>query len=117
MNLEKQQKTKAVFLDRDGTILKEITGDDPLKPASKGYLTRTEEVELIEGSAEAIAKIRELGFKVIIVTNQSAIARGWISELLLQTSLLLRADGYRKKTWIILIVKCISFSKKKTAKH
>jgi D-glycero-D-manno-heptose 1,7-bisphosphate phosphatase len=72
--------SKALFLDRDGTILKEITGDDPDKPASKGYLTKTDEVELIDGAADAIVKARKLGFKIIIITNQSAIARGWLSE-------------------------------------
>ena len=80
MNLEQVQKNKALFLDRDGTILKEITGDDPDKPASKGYLTKTDEVELIDGAAEAIVKARRLGFKIIIITNQSAIARGWLTE-------------------------------------
>lgn len=74
------QKNKALFLDRDGTILKEIPGDDPDKPESLGYLTREEDVELIEGSARAIAKARKLGYKIIVITNQSAIARGWLTE-------------------------------------
>lgn len=80
MTTQTSKHSKALFLDRDGTILKEITGDDPVKPASKGYLTKIDEVELIDGSADAIAAARRLGYKVIIITNQSAIARGWLSE-------------------------------------
>jgi D-glycero-D-manno-heptose 1,7-bisphosphate phosphatase len=71
--------SKAIFLDRDGTIIKEITGK-PGTPASLGYVTKEEEVELIENSADAIALARKLGFKVIVITNQSAIARGWIDR-------------------------------------
>jgi D,D-heptose 1,7-bisphosphate phosphatase len=68
---------KALFLDRDGTILSEIEGTSP---ETLGYLTRVEDVKLIEGSAEAIALARKLGFKIIIITNQSAIARGWLTK-------------------------------------
>lgn len=70
--------SKAIFLDRDGTILKEIKGTEGT-PASLGYLTTTDEAELIEGSAEAIALARKLGYKIIVITNQSAIARGWLT--------------------------------------
>lgn len=64
-------------MDRDGTILKEIEGDSP---ETLGYLTRVEDVKLIEGSAEAISAARKLGYKIIIITNQSAIARGWLTK-------------------------------------
>ena len=67
---------KALFLDRDGTILKEIEGSTP---ETLGYLTRVEDVKLIDGSADAIAAARESGYKIIIITNQSAIARGWLT--------------------------------------
>jgi D-glycero-D-manno-heptose 1,7-bisphosphate phosphatase len=68
--------TKAIFLDRDGTILKPIDTEGE----NFGYLTRPEQVELIPGAADAIAEARNKGYKTIIVTNQSAIARGWLSE-------------------------------------
>ena len=71
--------SRAIFLDRDGTILKEVTGESPAAEAY-GYLTKIEQVELIEGSASAIALAKKLGFKVIVITNQSAIARGYLTE-------------------------------------
>lgn len=76
---------KALFLDRDGTIVKEIDKSTNLPgeniPAETlGYLTSVEQVELIAGSADAIALARKSGYKIIIITNQSAIARGWLTE-------------------------------------
>jgi D,D-heptose 1,7-bisphosphate phosphatase len=67
---------KALFLDRDGTILKEIPGNTP---ETLGYLVRVQDVKLIKGSADAIAEARKLGYKIIIITNQSAVARGWLT--------------------------------------
>lgn len=68
---------KAVFLDRDGTILKEIEGTSP---ETLGYLINVQQVELIPGAAEAIELARNIGYKTIIITNQSAIARGLLTE-------------------------------------
>ena len=67
---------KALFLDRDGTIVKEVEGNSP---ETLGYLLTVEDVELIPRSAEAIAQARKLGFKIIVITNQSAVARGWLT--------------------------------------
>ena len=67
---------KALFLDRDGTIVKEVKGNSP---ETLGYLLTVEDVELIPRSAEAIAQARKLGFKIIVITNQSAVARGWLT--------------------------------------
>jgi D-glycero-D-manno-heptose 1,7-bisphosphate phosphatase len=57
---------KAVFLDRDGTINEE-----------KDYLFRPEEFAIIPGAPEAIARLKNAGFLVIVVTNQSGVARGY----------------------------------------
>lgn len=73
-----QHLSRAIFLDRDGTILKEIPVEN--SDTEFGYLTKPEQVELIEGSAKAIGIAAGLGFKIIIVSNQSAIARGMITE-------------------------------------
>lgn len=59
----------AVFLDRDGTINVE-----------RDYLADPAELELIPGSAEAIRELNTAGFPVIVVTNQSGIARGMFDE-------------------------------------
>ncbi len=55
-------------MDRDGVIVKEVN-----------YLARVEDMTVIAGVADAIAKLREAGFKAIIISNQSAVARGLLS--------------------------------------
>ncbi len=57
---------RAVFLDRDGTINVE-----------KDYLHRIEDFEFIPGAPEAIKRLKDAGFLVIVVTNQSGVARGY----------------------------------------
>jgi len=59
----------AVFLDRDGTINRDV-----------GYLSTPEEIELLPGSAEAVKRLREAGFLLVVVTNQSGVARGYFEE-------------------------------------
>lgn len=58
----------AVFLDRDGTINVE-----------KNYLYRVEDFEFIPGAPEAIKRLKDAGYLVIVVTNQSGVARGYFS--------------------------------------
>jgi D-glycero-D-manno-heptose 1,7-bisphosphate phosphatase len=78
LNYIDEALSRAVFLDRDGTIVKEIP---PIEEEDTfGYLTSAEEIKIIEGSAKAIALAKKLGFKVIIVTNQSAISRGLLTD-------------------------------------
>lgn len=63
-------KQRAVFLDRDGTI-----NDDP------GYLGNPDLVKLLPGAGSALARLKnELGFILIVVSNQSGVARGLITE-------------------------------------
>ncbi|WP_058301355.1 D-glycero-beta-D-manno-heptose 1,7-bisphosphate 7-phosphatase [Gorillibacterium timonense] len=63
-----QNKQKAIFLDRDGTINKYV-----------GFLRKIDEFELLPGVVEAIRKINESGYLAIVVTNQPVIARGEVS--------------------------------------
>lgn len=65
---------KAVFLDRDGTIIEDV-----------GYLNSPQQIKFIPGSLEAIRLLSEAGYKIIIISNQSGIARGLITEDMLQT--------------------------------
>ena len=58
----------AVFLDRDGTLIRE-----------KEYLADPAGVILLEGVPEALRRLREAGFALVVVTNQSGIARGLYS--------------------------------------
>ena len=58
----------AVFLDRDGTLIRE-----------REYLADPEGVELLEGVPGALARLRAAGFVLVVVTNQSGIARGLYS--------------------------------------
>lgn len=44
------------------------------------YLTRTEQLRLLPGAAEALRLLHAAGYLLIVVTNQSAIARGWLTE-------------------------------------
>ncbi|MHC4994090.1 MAG: D-glycero-alpha-D-manno-heptose-1,7-bisphosphate 7-phosphatase [Planctomycetota bacterium] len=61
--------TRAVFLDRDNTI---IQNDDDLGDP--------DQVKLIQGAASAIASLRGLGFQIVVVTNQGGVARGLYEE-------------------------------------
>lgn len=56
---------KAVFLDRDGTI-----------NIDSGYIRDPDDLHLIPGAAGAIRTLNEMGYLVIVVTNQSGVARG-----------------------------------------
>jgi len=59
----------AVFLDRDGTLIEEV-----------GYPTRPQQIRILGGVARGLARLAEAGFKRIVVTNQSGIARGLMTE-------------------------------------
>ena len=60
---------RAAFLDRDGTIIEEVQ-----------YLADPAGVALVPGAAEGLRDIRRAGFELVVVTNQSGIARGYYSE-------------------------------------
>ena len=60
---------RAVFLDRDGTINRQV-----------GYCGDPAKIELLPGAALAVRRFNEMGLLTIVVTNQSAVARGLITE-------------------------------------
>lgn len=59
---------RAVFLDRDGTIIEE-----------REYLHRVEQVAIFPGAPEALKTLQDAGFKLFIVSNQSGVGRGYFS--------------------------------------
>ncbi len=63
---------KAVFLDRDGTISRDVP-----------YCSCPEDFELLPMVAEGIKLFNDYGFKVVVVTNQSGVGRGYFSETML----------------------------------
>ncbi len=65
--------TPAVFLDRDGTLIEEV-----------GYLDRPERVQLYPWSIDAIRALNRAGVRIVIVTNQSGIARGFFTEAVVE---------------------------------
>ncbi len=65
--LEKNPKNnKALFIDRDGTLIKE-----------KGFLSDPDQIEPETRSIEAVRMARSLGYKIIVLSNQSGVARGY----------------------------------------
>jgi len=59
----------AVFFDRDGTLIRDT-----------GYLSDPEGIHILPGSVEAVRWLNQTGMRVIIITNQSGIARGFFNE-------------------------------------
>jgi D-glycero-D-manno-heptose 1,7-bisphosphate phosphatase len=60
---------KVAFLDRDGTIIEE-----------KDFIKTPVEIEFLPGSIEAIKLLKESGYKIIVISNQSGIGRGILTE-------------------------------------
>lgn len=63
---------KAIFFDRDNTLV-----EDP------GYLRDPEKVKLLPGVGAALRRLAEAGYKLVVVTNQNAIAKGLLAEEIL----------------------------------
>jgi D-glycero-D-manno-heptose 1,7-bisphosphate phosphatase len=60
---------RALFLDRDGTLIRDV-----------GYPHRAEDLELLPTAVEALRLARGLGYRLVIATNQSGVARGYFGE-------------------------------------
>jgi histidinol-phosphate phosphatase family protein len=67
--IAKENLKIAVFLDRDGTINEDT-----------GYVGRPEDVALINGAPEAIKLLNGIGAKVIVISNQSGVGRGYFTK-------------------------------------
>jgi len=68
-----QEKNKAIFLDRDGTINEDV-----------GYVIDDGMFNMFDFTPAALGGLRELGFKLIIVTNQAGIAKGYFDMEMVQ---------------------------------
>lgn len=66
---------RAVFLDRDGTMIEE-----------RGYLDRLDLVSPFPYTAEAIRRLRAAGYAIVVVTNQAGIARGYFDEAFVRSA-------------------------------
>jgi len=65
---------RAVFLDKDGTIIEDV-----------GYMNNPTQIKFIPGSIEAIKTLNEGEFKVVVISNQAGVARGLVTEDMLQS--------------------------------
>ena len=67
--MSRPPRRRAAFLDRDGTLVEDVH-----------YLTRPDQLRLLPGAADAVRALNEAGVAAVVVTNQSGIARGFLSE-------------------------------------
>lgn len=61
-------RPRAVFVDRDGVLVREV-----------GYLRHVDHLTVLHGVPRALKLLREAGFKVVVVTNQSGVFRGYLT--------------------------------------
>lgn len=89
-------KSRAIFLDRDGTLVYPIH-----------YPTRPEQLQLYANLGPALQVLQEMGFLLVVVTNQSGLARGYFAEAdLEQMHLHLRAEFVRMNVALSGIYAC-----------
>ena len=68
-----QKENRVIVLDRDGTMIHE-----------REYLSDPDQVELIPGAGAALRELQQMGFRLVVITNQSGIGRGFFTEAVLQ---------------------------------
>ena len=73
MSRHDSPRDRAVFLDRDGTLIEDI-----------GYLDRVDRVEMFPWSIDAVRLLNRAGLRVVVTTNQSGIARGFFTEAIVE---------------------------------
>ena len=67
--LPAEQRSPAVFFDRDGTLMPDVN-----------YCGRPEDVHVFGDAAETLRRLKAAGYKIIVITNQSGIGRGYFTE-------------------------------------
>ena len=67
--MTESQKQKTIFIDRDGTLIEEVN-----------FLSRIEDLRFFDYTNEAVRLLKENGFLIVIVTNQSGVGRGIYTE-------------------------------------
>jgi D-glycero-D-manno-heptose 1,7-bisphosphate phosphatase len=65
--------TRCIFLDRDGTLIED-----------RGYIHRIEDYVRLAGAAQGLRRLMDAGYRLVIVTNQSGIGRGYFDEAAFQ---------------------------------
>jgi len=81
---------KAVFLDRDGTIIRDMV-----------YLNDPAKIEVFPESYEAIKLLNKRGYLIIVITNQSGVARGIVQEKILKEINSIIVEDFKQKEAII----------------
>ncbi len=69
MTTAPDESAAAVFLDRDGTLMREVN-----------YCSDPKQVEIFPGVPEALVRLKEAGYKLIVISNQAGIGRGYFTE-------------------------------------
>lgn len=96
MQIKTGQMKKAVFLDRDGTIIRDMI-----------YLNDPAQIEVFKESYPALKLLHDAGFLIILATNQSGVARGVVDEKNLhQINALITQDFKDKETLITEVYYC-----------
>lgn len=67
--MEPNESGAAVFLDRDGTLMREVN-----------YCSDPKQVEIFHGVPEALGRLKAAGYKLIVISNQAGIGRGYFTE-------------------------------------